>query len=55
VKQQCLSDDFIVINDKWKRLPWVLCVSKKEGKRAKKWRDRERENAREAELLKRGS
>ncbi len=34
VKQRCSSDDFIAINDALKRLPCILCVTEKEGKRA---------------------
>jgi hypothetical protein len=31
VKQRCLSDDFIAINDKLKRLPWVfMCDRRRE-------------------------
>ncbi len=32
MKQQCLSEDFIAINDKRKRLPWVFMCNKERGK-----------------------
>jgi len=32
VKQWCLSEDFIEISDKWKRLPWVFMYDKRGGK-----------------------
>jgi hypothetical protein len=32
VKQRCLSDDFIAINDKRKRLPWVFMCVQEGGK-----------------------
>ncbi len=44
MKQQCLSDYFIVINDNPRKVhSCFLCVKEKEGKRANYRRDRVRE------------
>ncbi len=32
MKQRCLSEDFIAINDKQERLPWVFMCDEERGK-----------------------
>jgi hypothetical protein len=57
VKQQCLSDDFIVINDKLKRFAKGLYAKWKEGEREldRGETDRERESVCERDIASEGT
>jgi hypothetical protein len=44
VKQRCLSDDFIAIDDKRRRLPWVFMGDKEGEKKELTNEETEREN-----------
>ncbi len=53
MKQRCLSDEFIAVNNKWERFAMGFYVQWKEGERELDSGDTERVCAGEAECLKR--